>query len=606
MKVSDYVINRLADEGIKKAFVVYGGASAGLMDAFTRTDKMSYVVCSHEQIAGFAAEGYAKIVGLGTVIVTSGPGAQNLQTSISNCFYDSTPVVFLTGQCPALFMSCNDKVRQIGFQEARICEGVNKITKYSKMITDPNEIKYELEKAIYLAKSGRPGPVLLDIPADVQEKEIDLEKLSSYSSRQDQIQFDNEDIDLKIKEFLKDLQNAKRPVVIVGNGIRLGKAIDELTAFTQKFRIPLFPTWNAIDCVTDDNEYFGGRIGVCGGKGRNYGIQNSDLLLSIGSRLSLRLLGGGIKYFARGAKKYAVEIDPNSMPSLEETIKGIEGNNAFPIDVKIHADVKYFLRRLLMLSQGDSFPDFSEWNNWVFERRDKYDPSGKEVFDKNSNGGNTHPYAFMRLLSNQVGNGGVITADAGGNVTVFCQSFETKKGQRTFSSNGNSPMGFSVAGAIGAWFACENDPEVIAIIGDGGFGLNPQVLQTMRKYNVGVKVFVLDNHCLGFTKQFQTAKYKKMEACDETKGYYWLDPLRIAAAHDIPSFRISGNNEKEISDSISNVLDTNGPVVCDVDCGDFISYAPRILGRDPIEDMTPKLPWEEHISNMIIEPIKRG
>ena len=167
-------------------------------------------------------------------------------------------------------------------------------------------------------------------------------------------------------------------------------------------------------------------------------------------------------------------------------------------------------------------------------------------------------------------------------------------------------MGFSVAGAIGAWFACDGKREAIAIIGDGGFGLNPQVLQTMRKYKVGVKVFVLDNHCLGFTKQFQMAKYKKGEACDETRGYYWLNPVMIAEAHGIQAAKIVGNNRSAISKGIENVLKVEGPVVCDVDCGGFIDYAPRVLGRDPIEDMSPKLPWEEHVSNMIIEPIKRS
>lgn len=605
MKVSDYIINELAKLNVKKVFTVYGGASAGLIDAFTRTSKIEYIVTSHEQIAGFAAEGYAKINGLGAVIVTSGPGAQNLQTCISNCFYDSTPVVFLTGQCPLPFLSCNEKVRQIGFQEARICEAVKGITKYCVMIKDPNRVRYEMEKAIFLAMSGRPGPVVLDIPADMQEKEIDPEKLEAYSSIENEVvKFDQEEVSVKIDEFLIDLQKAKRPVVIIGAGVRFAGALLELQEFSQKFKIPLFPTWNAIDCITDEDNYFGGRIGVCGGKGRNYGIQNSDLLLSIGSRLSLRLLGGGIRYFARGAKKYAVEIDPYSMPSLEETVRVVEGGNAFPIDVKIHSDAKFFLQKLLYKTQGYNVPDFSEWNKWVFERRDKYVPAGKEVFEEDSNYGFTHPYAFMKLLSNQVSNKGVITADAGGNVTVFSQAFETKKGQRTFSSNGNSPMGFSVAGAIGAWFA-DTTREVVAIIGDGGFGLNPQVLQTISEYNINIKVFVLDNHCLGFTKQFQTAKYKKMEACDVTKGYFWLDPLRMAEAHSIPSIRISGNIKQNISERIRTILNIKGPVICDVDCGTFIDYAPRVLGKDPIEDMSPKLSWEEHVSNMIIKPVER-
>ncbi|MFA5173829.1 MAG: thiamine pyrophosphate-binding protein [Candidatus Pacearchaeota archaeon] len=563
MRVADYILNRLSNEGIKDVFVLYGGACAGMIDAFTKIDKIRYKVMQHEQAAGFAAEGYAKASnGLGAAIVTSGPGAQNLVTPIANCYYDSTPVIFLTGQVPIDHLKQNKKARQLGFQETPICEIVAPITKYSKMITHPEEIKYELDKAIYLAKSGRPGPVLLDLPQDIQIKEIGFQKTKNFNPKDYKINFNLQEIDLKVEQFLLDIKKSEKPVVIVGGGVRLARSLDELMEFEERFQIPLFPTWNATDVVTSDNLYYGGGIGGYGGKGRNFGIQNSDLILALGTRLSPRILGEENKYFSKGAKKYVVDIDTQTLKTAK-----------IPINVKIHSDVKLFLQRLLLKSKNQTLPDFSKWNEKVQEWRDIYDPASKECFDEHSNKGYTNPYAFVRLLSEQISNMGIVIADTGGSTTILGQAYETKKGQRVFASNGNSPMGFSFPAAIGAWFASDKKQEVVSLIGDGGFNLNIQELQTLKTYDVGIKVFIMNNHCLGFTRAFQKRKFGgKTAACDKQGGYIAPDFIKIAQAYGLRTETITGNNKEKLKSDIRNVLDINGPVICNVDNGDFDNY----------------------------------
>jgi len=595
MRVADYIIDRLGDEGIKEVFTVYGGSCASLVDAFTKTDKTSYIVSMHEQAAGFAAEGYARVrEGVGAAIVTSGPGAQNLVTPIADCYYDSVPCIFLTGQTSVRDLRPNSKVRQTGFQETPICDIVSPITKYTRLITDPNQVRYELEKALYLAKSGRPGPVLLDLPNNIQEGEIDLENIPSFDPRKFEIKYDVQAIDSAADQFLRDVKRSERPVAVIGGGVRLAGALEELVEFGERFKIPLFPTWNAIDSVTSDNLQYGGGIGTYGGKGRNFGVQNSDLFLALGSRLSTRILGGGIRHFARAARKYAVDADPQTL-----------GTAKIPLDVRVHSDAKLFLQRLLSRSKGVKLPDFSRWNERVRGWRDKYDSAGRECFEEDSNGGHTHPYAFMRLLSEQMSPRGIVIADTGGSTTVLGQAYETKRGQRAFANNGNSSMGTSFPAGIGAWFASDREQEVVSLIGDGGFSMNIQELQTMKTYDVGLNVFVMNNHCLGFTRNFQKHKFGgKTEACDAKGGYVAPDFIKIAQAYGLRTHEIRGNNRERLAKDIRKVLDMDGGVICDVDMGDFDNFAPKVFGSNPLEEMFPFLPREEFRANMIVEPVE--
>jgi len=594
MRVSDYIIDYLGEIGVKEIFVFYGGAIATLIDGFRKTNKTKYITALHEQAGGFAAEAYAKVSGnLGVMIATSGPGGHNLVTPIGNCFYDSVPCLFLTGQVPSQFSGEGCAARQVGFQETRIADIVRPITKYSKMITDPKKIKYELQKAIFLAKSGRPGPVLLDLPADVQGAEINPDELESFNNSSHQTSGDLNIIDEKINKFIIDLKNSKRPTILIGGGVRIANALPEIEELQKILKLPFFPTWNAMDVITSDSEYYGGRVGVCGGKGRNFAIQNSDLLLIVGSRLSLRIPGGGFKYFARKAKKYMVEIDPGSFEAQKGKVK---------IDEEILCNAKTFLKKLIEKLKTESIPDFSEWNRKVFEWRDKYDPVSKEYFSENSNNGYVHPYSFMRILSQEMKPEDIIIADAGGNVTVFSQAFETKKGQRTFSSNGNSPMGFAFPAGIGAWLASNKNQNVVAIIGDGGFNLNMQELQTIKIHNIKSKTIILNNSCYGFTKQFQERKFQASEACGP-EGYAPPDFIKIAEAYGVKTIKISTNNEQEIRTKIREMLDSEEAVICDVNTGGYHDYLPRVTGEYPIEDMWPHLPRQEFRENMIIEPV---
>ena len=594
MRVSDYIIDYLGKIGVKEIFVFYGGACADLIDSFRKTDKTRYITVLHEQAGGFAAEAYAKVNGnLGVVIVTSGPGGHNLVTPIANCFYDSVPCLFITGQAPMKFLRKTDEVRQVAFQESPITEIVKPITKYSKIVTDPSQVIYELEKAIFIAKSGRPGPVLLDLPVEVQGANINPDEVDRFNSSSRTSSCDYELIDKKIEKFIEDLKNSKRPTILVGAGVRLAGALKEIEEIQNILRLPFFPTWNAIDIITSDSEFYGGRVGVCGGKGRNFAIQNSDLLMMLGSRLSLRIPGGGYQYFAREAKKYMIEIDTNSFEAQKSRVH---------IDEEILCDAKVFLQRLIKRLREEVLPDFSEWNKRVFEWRDKYDPVSPEFFKENSNKGCVHPYSFMRILSQEMKSKDIVMADAGGNVTIFSQAFETKKGQRAFSSNGNSPMGFAFPAGIGAWFASDKNQNVVSIIGDGGFNLNIQELQTLKIHKVKSKTIILNNACYGFTKQFQKNKFNCSEACGP-EGYEPPDFIKIAEVYGIRTIKINTNNEEEIRRKIREMLEADEPIICDVNIGDFYNYAPRVLGEGPMEDMYPRLSREEFKQNMIIEPV---
>ncbi len=590
IKVADYIINTLAERGIDKMFVVYGAANGDLIDAFTRTAATRYVAVMHEQAGGFAAEAYAKVKGIpGVAIATSGPGGMNLLTSMGNCFYDSIPCVFLTGQINSRFLRPDPSIRQIGFQETDIVAMATPVTKYAKMIVKPEDIRYELERALWLCQSGRPGPVLLDIPLDVQKAKVDAKRLVGFDIPATTA-FDPGVVDSQIDRLLGDLHSAERPVILVGGGVRLADAQDDVRELGRRLKIPCFPTWNALDVITSDYEWYGGRIGTYGGAGRNFAIQNSDLLLSIGSRISGRITGGNVQSFARMAKKYLVEIDPAMVQRRFQQV---------PFDVNILCDAKVFTRRLLAALERfpKLVPDHSWWTAQVMEWKRKYDPVRPEFFEQHEP---VHPYAFMRRLSEKMGASDILVGDCGGNIVVSNHAFETKYGQRNLTNNGNSPMGFSFAGAMGAWFA---DPsrQVVCTIGDGGFNMNLQEMQTFVNYGVKVKTFILNNHIYGITKAYQETNFQgRAEACGP-KGYRPPNFIKLAQAYGIKTVMIA--DQAEMDAKIDEVLRHDGPVICDVDMDEYHTYEPRIFGwKTPIEDMYPYLPREEFRCNMVIDP----
>lgn len=592
-KKSDILIEFLANQGVDNIFVVYGAANGDLIDAFTRLkNKTNYTSFMHEQAAGFAAEAYFKVKNIpGVAIATSGPGGQNFVTSIANCFYDSVPGIFITGQVKTQFQRPSKKVRQIGFQETDIVDICKSITKYCKMILPEDDFIEEIKSAYLESITGRPGPVLLDIPMDVQKQEIEYDD-ESIEKLIPKIEFDQEAIRKQIKNYLSDLKTSKRPVVLAGGGVRTSNAIIDFQNIFKKLSIPCYPTWNAIDIVTSDYENYCGRVGTYGGAGRNFGIQNADLLLTIGSRLSGRITGGNVKSFSRESKKYMVDIDEHNLVTEWQEV---------PFDVNIHSDAKLFLK--ILSEEINNYEKNKNHTNWLkkcIEWKNKYDPVKKEYYDDKSS--NIHPYAFIREFSNRLTQDDVIVTDCGGNVVITNQSFETKLGQRFFSNNGNSPMGYSFAASLGAALA-KPKGNVFCIIGDGGMNMNIQELQTIVNYNIPVKIIILNNHIYGITKAYQKTNFEgRIEACGPI-GYNPPNFIKIAEAYEIDTLKI--DNFDNFNATMDKFLSINKAIILDVDCHEFHNYEPRIFGwNTPIEDMYPYIDREEFKSNMYIEPLK--
>jgi len=596
VKLADYVIDFYSKIGVDKIFVVYGAANGDLIDAFSRNKKTEYVAVLHEQAGGFAAEGYAKVKGKkipGVAIATSGPGGMNFVTSAGNCYYDSVPTIFITGQVNSKFMKPDNSIRQIGFQEADMCSIFKSITKYTKLILDPSTIKYELEYSLHLATSGRPGPILLDIPIDVQKSIIDTEQLKGFdSSSISNSEIEPKNLDLKLEKLFTDINRSHRPVMLIGGGVKIADATNELLEIGNLLKIPMYPTWNALDVVTSDYEYYCGRVGTYGGAGRNFGIQNSDLLISVGSRVSGRITGGNVQTFAREAKKYMVDIDEGTLKKEFQQV---------PFDENINCDAKKFIKKFkefLVKKDFKTDQNKEKWLKQCLKWKKTYDPVKKSYF-KNTN--TVQPYAFIRTLSEKMSKDDILVADCGGNIVTCNHSFETKKGQRYFTNNGNSPMGFSFSGAIGAYFA---DPKktIVCIIGDGGMNMNIQELQTLKNYNIKIKTIILNNHIYGITKAFQETNFGgKSEACGP-RGYIPPDFIKISKAYGIKTMEIKNNSE--FDHKIDELLKSDESIVVDVDCHDHHEYEPRIFGwKTPIEDMYPYIDRKEFKKNMIIDPV---
>ena len=593
MKVADYIIKYLADYGIEDVFLVYGAANGDLVDAFTRNDKIRYIAVMHEQGGGFAAEGHSKISGkIGVAMATSGPGGMNFVTPIGNCFYDSVPCLFITGQINSKFMRPDESIRQIGFQETDIISVVKPMTKYAKTIMNPLDVKYELEKAIHMATEGRPGPVLLDIPIDVQKSDVDENSMLGYDVGL-KTMYDTDAIAKQVDKYIEDLKNSERPCLMIGGGVRLSGAVDELLELGRYLKIPMFPTWNALDIVSSDYEYYGGRIGTYGGAGRNFGVQNSDLLLAIGSRISGRITGGNVHSFAREAKKYMVDVDK---AGLQKKLQQV------PFDECIYSDAKLFINILMERLESGHLPLFNEWTDKVMDWKVKYDTVTEDMFKPRQY---PHPYAFIRILSEEMSSNDIFVADCGGNIVVSNHAFETKIGQRYFTNNGNSPMGFSVAGAMGAAITADTSQNVVCVIGDGGFNMNIQELQTIVNYNIPVKIIIMNNNIYGITKAFQETNFEgRSEACGPI-GYNPPNFVDVVNAYKIPTMVVDDGTDYElVRKQIRAFLAVQGPVVMNFNCYEYHTYDPKIVGWEtPIEDMYPYLPDEEFNENMYIKPI---
>lgn len=576
MKLSDYVIEFLVNEGIRHVFVISGGAIIHCVDSAAKNPNIKYICTQHEQGAGAAADTYSRITGnLGATLTTSGPGTTNLVTSACNAYFDSIPVIFISGQVATFRIRPSEKLRQKGFQETDIVSIFQSITKYAKLIKDAKEIKYELQKAVYLAKSGRPGPVLIDIPDDIQREDIEPGLLPAFTPPPDP---PARGLDKKIKKIFSFIQSASRPILILGAGVRMGHAEKDALQFARHFHLPVLLTWGGMDLMARDDELNMGGLGVCGPRAGNFAVQNSDLVIAVGSRLSQMITGGKQNLFAPKAKKIMIDIDAEELNKFTP--------QDFSLDIAIKCHMAEFFKSCQGLHEG-SADGFAEWRKQIRSWDKQYPICPSEYYDRKEK---VDAHVFIKELSRDAKEGDIILTDAGGNLSWTMQAFEVKSGQRLLSAWNHSPMGYSLPASIGAALASQKD--IICIIGDGGIMMCLQELGTIRRHDLPVKIFVFNNHCHGIQKQtLDTWLNSRYVAVDQKTGLYFPDFIKVGEAFGFKTFTIE--NHLNLYDKIKQVLETPGCVLCNVEIVEEQKITPMLKFGAGLEDLNPKIPQNE-------------
>jgi acetolactate synthase-1/2/3 large subunit len=600
IKLSDFIMKHLLGYGIKDIFMISGGGAMHLIDSVGKEPKLNYICPHHEQAAAMAAEGYSRVSGkIGVVVVTSGPGSTNTLTGAIQQWLDSIPCLYLSGQVKeeTTITVCPDiKLRQLGDQEINIVDMVKPVTKYAVMVHEPLKIKYYLDKAIYLATHGRPGPVWLDIPLNIQAAVIDESRLISYNCDEDEIKINKTLLSGKVTKVLELLKGSKRPVFIAGHGIRLAASQKIFRSFIEKAMIPTVTTFCGYDLLPSDNKLYVGRIGTLGTRFGNFALQNSDLIISVGSRNNIRQISYGWKVFARGAKKIIVDIDDAEL--AKPTIKP---------DLPVCADAKDFLEELVNQANNIKLPDWGQWLNWCNERKQNYPVVLKEYWLQKER---VNPYCFVESLTKSLAEGDIVVSANGTACVTLFQAGIVKEKQRIFWNSGCASMGYDLPAAIGACIA-NAKKSVICLAGDGSIQMNIQELQTIKGYNLPIKVFVLNNDGYISMRQTQESFFNgRYTACDSTSGVTFPDILKVAQAYGFITELI--DNHAKMEEKIKKVLLSNKPIICEVMLSRTQKFVPKVSSQlrpdgkmvsKPLEDMYPFLSREEFLSNMLIDPI---
>ena len=597
MRVADFVAKFILEElDVKHVFTLTGAGIMHLTDGLACNKKLKTICPHHEQTASMALEAYSRATeNFGVGVFTTGPGSTNTITGLAGAWQDSVPCLFISGQvklAEASSQSGIKKLRQFGVQELDIIPIVESITKYAVTITQPEKIRYELEKAVYIAKSGRPGPVWIEIPMDVQSAKIsqDLEKFETKQSDKPKI---NES---QIKLIAELLRNSKRPIIISGQGVRIAGAIEILTKLVKLFKIPVVTPYLGIDTIRHDEESYIGKTGVKGERAANIAMQNSDLILSIGSSLHVSVIGYNYKQFGREAKKIIVDIDEIS--HKKKTIK---------IDQFVHADAKDFLDILIKKLAEDSLSNYTSWLEKCIEWKKKYPtclPEYKNTKDQ------INSYFLIDQVCKNSEAGDIFVSDAGGTFYAVSQAITlTKPNQRYIPSSAMATMGYSLPAAIGISVATGN--RVIAFTGDGSLQQNIQEFQTLVEYNLPVKLFVLNNDGYHSIRTSQTNYFEERYIGESSKsGVSFPDTVKIAEAYGVKAFRI--NQPSEINDMVNQVLNYDGPVICDVIVPREQEIIPTVASRvnddgsmssRPLEDMYPFLDRKEYKNNLFVKEV---
>jgi len=591
MKLADYVADYLAKLGIRQVFVVTGGAVAHLIDSVGRHSDIDYVCTTSEQPAAMAVDGYVRVTGgLGAAMVTTGPGVVNLMTGIACLYYDSLPGIFIAGQVSRSRLGRNAPgVRQLGFQESPHVDLVRPLTKYAVLVDDPSRIRYELEKATWIAREGRPGPVLIDICDDVQREDIDPDALEGFVPPA-VAPPDETAIGDKIERMLTLLAEAERPVLVVGAAARIAGVEREMMEFADRLQIPLAMTWAAMDLIAWDDPRNIGGFGVSSTRRGNFAIQNADLVISVGSRLDTHATGMPLASFARGAKKVVVELDSAELDKF--------ARQKMPIDITIQADIRDFLRISHRYYNTIKVRDISDWYAHIARLRERY-PSCPPEF--RAQRGTVNPYVFMDVLSDELSDNDILVTDCGANLIQTFQGMRIKRGQRVFSAFNNSPMGYSLSAAIGACFAADRRP-VICITGDGGLQVNMQELGTVVRYDLPIKIFLFNNHGYGIIQQTQE-DWLEARYFAARPQFGLMDPDYVRIAQAFGMHTLSVNDHTSLGDAIRDAIRIDGPVLCNLEFAQEQRIVPMLKAGRPIEDPLPLLDRDEFRENMIVAPM---
>ena len=665
VKISNYIAQHLVDAGICQVFTVTGGGAMHLNDALGHQEGLHCIYNHHEQASAIAAEAYARIHNrIAALCVTTGPGGTNAITGVVGGWLDSIPMLVLSGQVryDTTARWSGVGIRAMGDQEFDICKSIDCMTKYSEMVIDPLRIRYCLEKALYLAASGRPGPCWLDIPLNVQGAYVDPEDLVGFdaedyenggdgwtgSDKSRRIPEDEAGKGEKrqvlpgkvsrqtAEEIIRKVRSAQRPVINAGNGIRIAGAHDGFMEMAEKLGIPVITGWNSEDCMYDTHPLYVGRAGNMGDRPGNFAVQNSDLVLSIGSRLSIRQVGYNFKTWARAAYVIVNDIDQEEIkkPSLH-------------VDMPVHADAADLIRALnevldeILAEEGEVLPDSlscagrkqifdggkglpgMSWSQTCSMWKEKY----PVVQPKHFEAGDDQPanvYAFVKELSSRLPEGKITVVGNGSACVVGGHAYVIKKGQRFISNSAIAAMGYDLPAAIGIWAASRKDQcysqgadrsgeDLILLTGDGSIQMNLQELQTIIHHRMGIKIFLINNG--GYHSIRQTQKNFFGEPLvgigGDSGDLSFPDMKKLAEAYGYPY--VCAQHNSELAAAVEKALAMDGPVICEVMVSWNQNFEPKssakrlpdgTLVSPPLEDLAPFLPEEEMDANMIIPRIR--
>ncbi len=608
MKLSDYVVSFVADLGIKDLFLVTGGGAMHLNASLGAEPRIHAVCNSHEQASAICAEGYAKATnGLGVCMVTTGPGGTNAVTGVAGAWLDSTPTLYISGQVKRpdrMFDPATGKplgMRQLGVQEVDICSIVRPITKYAETILVPEDIRYHLEKAVYLALNGRPGPVWIDIPLDVQATPIDDPATLRSFDPKELAGLSNitgtSNIPSEVARVIEEFNKSERPLLFAGNGIRLARAEAEFEELRKLLGVPTVATWCAADLVPSDDPTYVGRPGSVAARGANFALQNSDFLLAIGVRLDFAITGYAPHNLAREAHKVAVDIDPAELQKLHPYLQQ-----------PICADAKAFLTELLKHKDEIKPRNLDAWLARCADWKTRY-PVVTDEHRKPE--GLVSIFNLAEVLGTEAKpEDRLVVGNSGSGIEIYLLACPTLHSQRLFHTAGLGSMGYAIPMAIAVSVA-NPGREVIAVDGDGGFMFNIQELETIHRLQLPIKFFVLNNDGYSSIRASQAAYFGKPSiGADRNTGLTIPNLSDVGAAFKLGTHVIK--DQTDLRAEVRKVLDMEGPVLCDVNVLPDEVRAPRLQSYQkpdgsfvskPLEDLFPFLPREEFLANMIVKPL---